>query len=371
MRASAKTEQGCAARWIRAAWMAAVGLAMGCGAAAADGLTSSPADILLEAHTKAFVEVKNGRGWFKENTDGGKASFWMRAEMMEMELDAYERTASVSQLALFTNLFQGFIADHGADWSKNEFNDDIMWMVIACARGYLLTGNPAFRDAARSNFDSCFARSWSSDLGGGLWWKTDNRSKNACVNGPGAIAAALLSRACREPSYLAKATNIFLWERSKLFDSETGQVSDNIRLSGRRAYMSFSYNQGTFVGAANLLGYTNEAMLAATYTMNHLCHDGILPVYGGTGDASGFNGICVRWIVRFMKDRRAQPVLESWLRQNADAAWNVRRPADNLSWNNWHQPTPPGLLNAWGCSSSVVILQLVPPSAALKQDQSR
>ena len=34
--------------------------------------------------------------------------------------------------------------------------------------------------------------------------------------------------------------------------------------------------KGTFIGAANLLGYDlNEAMLAATYTMNHLCRNGL------------------------------------------------------------------------------------------------
>jgi predicted alpha-1,6-mannanase (GH76 family) len=364
---STPTKPRRAARWIRLAWLAAVCLAVSGGCATAGTFASPQADILLQAHEKAFLQVEHDRAWFKETTDGGKASFWMQAELMEMELDAYERTANKRQLAIFTNLFRGFVAKHGADWSKNEYNDDIMWMVIACARAYFLTGNSEFRDVARSNFDVCFARAWSTNLGGGLWWKTDNRSKNACVNGPAAIAAVILSRACRDPSYLVKARNIFLWERARLFDAETGQVFDNIRPDGRKFYMSFSYNQGTFVGAANLLGYTNEAMLAATYTMNRLCRDGLLPTYGENGDAGGFNGICVRWIARFMKDSRAQPVFESWLQKNAEAAWNVRRPADNLSWCNWREATPLGPHYAWGCSSSVVILQVVPPPAALKQ----
>jgi predicted alpha-1,6-mannanase (GH76 family) len=337
------------------------------GAATAAAFTLEDARTLLQAHTIAFYEVKeDGRAWFKKNNDGGKADFWKRAEMMEMELDAYERSSEAPQLTLFTNLFRGFISDYGQNWSKNEFNDDIMWMVIACARGYLLTGNTAFRDAARFNFDACYARAWSSNLGGGLWWKTDNQSKNACVNGPGAIAAALLSQACREPAYLAKATNLFLWERATLFDPETGRVSDNIRLNGRKSNMSFSYNQGTFVGAANLLGFTNEAMLAATFTMNHLGHDGLLPTYGESGDASGFNGICARWIARFMYERHAQATFESWLQKNAEAAWRVRRASDNLSWCRWHDSTPDGLRDAWGCSSSVVILQVVRPTEGLK-----
>jgi predicted alpha-1,6-mannanase (GH76 family) len=170
-----------------------------------------------------------------------------------------------------------------------------------------------------------------------------------------------LSRACQAPAYLTTASNLFLWERATLFDPATGRVSDNISRSGQRSDASFSYNQGTFVGAANLLGYTNEAMLAATYTMNRLCRGGLLPQYGESSDGGGFNGICARWIARFMYERGAQSVFESWLRKNANAARDVRRAADNLSWCRWQEPTPDGPRHSWGCSSSVVILQVVRP----------
>ena len=133
---------------------------------------------------------------------------------------------------MFTSLFRGFIADQGASWAHNQYNDDIMWMVIACARANLLSGNAEFLDVARTNFDLCYARAASPDLGGGLWWKVDQRSKNACVNGPGAIAAFLLGKATGEEGYLLKAKDIFLWERATLFDPATGRVADNINLYG-------------------------------------------------------------------------------------------------------------------------------------------
>src|ERR1044071_6317240 len=101
-------------------------------------------------------------------------------------------------------------------------------MVIACTRGHLLSGNEEFRDVARTNFDFCFARAASTNLGGGLWWKTDRRSKNACVNGPAAIAAFLLGKATGENGYFRMATNTFFWLRATLFDPATGRVSDNI-----------------------------------------------------------------------------------------------------------------------------------------------
>jgi predicted alpha-1,6-mannanase (GH76 family) len=295
----------------------------------------------------------------------------MRAEQMETELDGYERTTNARQLVMFTNLFRGFLADHGTNWAGNPFNDDIMWMVIACARGNLLTGDAEFRDVARTNFDLCYARAASSDLGGGLWWKVNNHSKNACVNGPGAIAAFLLGRATGESAYFTTATNLFLWERATLFDPATGRVSDNINLSGRVSHLALTYNQGTFVGAANLLGYTNEARLAASFTMNQLCKDGYLPAAREKGDGGGFNGIGARWIARFVKDRGEQATFEAWLQKNAEAAWQARRASDNLSWCRWPQPTPEDLRYSWGCSSAVVIMQVVPPTETVNPENSK
>ena len=348
-----------------------LGLGLSSRTVRAQTFTSTDADALFEAHSKAFYREKDDRAWHAKNTDGGKADFWMAAEEMEMVLDAYERTKSPRQREMFTKLFRGFVADHGANWARNEFNDDIMWMVIACARAHLLTGETEFREAAQKNFDLCYARSASPDLGGGLWWKTDNRSKNACVNRPAAIAAFLLSKATGDAAYLAKAKELFLWERATLFDPATGRVYDNIGANGRVRRMALTYNQGTFVGAAHLLGYPEEARLAASFTMNQLCRDGYLPAAGENGDSGGFNGIGVRWIARFVREHGEQAAFEPWLQKNAAAAWQARRPADNLTWCRWPEPTPEGPRYSWGCSSAVVLLQVVSPPAPPKPVETK
>lgn len=353
--------------WIRAIAFAVLCLTAGCGALMAQAFTSADADAAFEAHTKAFYREQDGLAWYAKDTEGGKADFWTRAEQMEMVLDVYERTKNPQHIAMFTKLFHGFLADYGKTWEQNEFNDDIMWMVIACARAHLITGDAEFRDVARANFDLCYARAASPDLGGGLWWKVNNQSKNACVNGPGAIAAFLLSKATGEAGYLAKAREIFLWERATLFDAATGRVLDNIHLNGRVGRFALTYNQGTFVGAANLLGFNDEARLAAYFTMNAMCRDGYLPAAGEKGDAGGFNGIGVRWIARFVKDRGEQATFEPWLQKNAAAAWDARRATDNLSWCRWPEPTPEDRRSSWGCSSAVVILQAVRPADALQR----
>jgi predicted alpha-1,6-mannanase (GH76 family) len=329
----------------------------------ARAFVAADADAIFSAYTKAFYFTNADGGFFRATTGGGRTDFWKRAEQLEMVLDVYERSTNAAGLAIFTNVFNGFIAEHGTNWEANEFNDDIMWMVIACARAHQITGNATFRRVAKFNFDRCYARAWSTNLGGGLWWKTSNQSKNACVNGPGAIAACLLFQISGDSNYLAKARSLFEWERAHLFDPESGQVFDNMNDRGEIAFKSFTYNQGTFVGAANFLGDTRDARLAADYTRDVLCRGtGILPGYGQDSDAAGFNGIGVRWIAKFMKDRGLQASYQKWLQANADAAWKCRRAGDNLAWSRWSQPTPEEPLYSWACSSSVVILQVVPPT---------
>src|SRR5688572_16776202 len=153
---------------------------------------------------------------------------------------------------------------------------------------------------------------------------------------------------------------MFVWIRDTLYDRTTGRVADNISTNGRIARFALTYNQGTFVGAANFLGFTNEARLAAKFTMDQLCKDGYFPPAGEKGDGGGFNGIGARWIARYMKDRKEHATFEPWLQKNADAAWQARRTSDNLVWCRWPQPTPEGLRYSWGCSSAVVLLQVLP-----------
>jgi len=132
--------------------------------------------------------------------------------------------------------------------------------------------------------------------------------------------------------------------------------------------MALTYNQGTFVGAANFLGYIDEARLAANFIRNYLCRDGMLPTTGEKGDGGGFNGIGARWIARFMNDRNEHSTYELWLQKNAEAAWQARRRSDNLCGPRWPIATPPDRRYSWGCSSAVVVLQVVRPTENVASD---
>jgi hypothetical protein len=91
--------------------------------------------------------------------------------------------------------------------------------------------------------------------------------------------------------------------RTHLFDPNTGRVYDSYNISGNKDTTPITYNSGTFIGAANYLGHTNDAMLAANYVKNSMGTGGQLPNYDEHNDLGGFNGIFIRWMVKFMNER--------------------------------------------------------------------
>ena len=333
-------------------------------AAARPASAISPADAAVNAYLQAFVRTTGTGAFIKGDQNGGDPGFWQEVEQIEGIEDANDRTGGAykSQVAALLN---GFIKAHGTDWSDNIYNDDISWAAIAYTRGYLATGNGTFLTIAKNNFDRMFARAWDPARGT-LFWTTKNTSYNSCIECPAGIASYLLSRALHDGSYLSKAQDLFAWEKTHLFNASSGAVSDAVDTSGKVGTWASTYNQGTFVGLADFLGDTSDAKLAADYTMNHLGKPDssgymIMPEYGsGGGNNSGLNSIGLRWIAKFMKDRRLQDTYKGWLQANANTAWNVRRTSDDLSWCQWLQPTPGGVLHSWDCINSVVVLQVTP-----------
>ena len=333
--------------------------------------TASDADTIFNSYNNAFYVSNGGNAYYKENTDGGRAWFWGQANMIEMVADTYERTGDGGQRNMLIALCNGFMDYHGQDWSWNEYNDDVLWACIVFAKAWRITGHTTFRDRAIGNFDMVWNRGWSDHLGGGMFWRTDNQSKNACDNCPAAIVACQLYEITGDAAYLQKAKMLLAWTKRNLV-REDGIVYDHMDLSGRVTTWVFSYNQGTWIGANNyvykLTGerqYWQDALTATRATRDQVGDaNGILPDYGG-GDGSGFNGVGIRWIARFIEDQKLWEEFYPWMKANADAAWNVRRGGDNLSWNNWKAATATGTRYGFECFGSVTALQVVPASAGL------
>jgi len=278
------------------------------------------------------------------------AGWWDAAEILETYVDVYEQTRSDEDKAKMLNFATGFIRNHNFNWSYNEYNDDIMWACIAFARISDLTGNKTYARYAKQNFDTVWARAWDNKLGGGLYWRVDNTTKNSCVNCPAAIAACLIGKLYDDEGYFEIAKKIMDWEIKWMFEPATGRVYDAYPLVGEISKWASTYNQGTFIGACTLLYqhykediYMTHADKAASFAMKSLTTDGILHngegnPDSGNGDLPGFKGILTRWLYRYAKEAESLDVL-TFLQNNAAVAYQNRN-KDGVIWTNWVEKTP-------------------------------
>lgn len=297
--------------------------------------------------------------YYKEG-DFERADFWDCAEIFEILDDAYEITRDERYLALIDETYERFLKDRGSDWGYNIYNDDIMWAVIAMTRAYMLTGKEKYLATAKYNFDKTYARSFSDDLGGGLFWRADNQSKNACVNCPGAVAACVLGKATKDESYFEKAKGLIEWVVKTLYE-ENGKVYDCIGLNGGINTWSSTYNQGTFIGANVLLHefykddvYKKQADAAANYTMMDMYGGGIMNNEDTGNDLIGFKGIMSRWI-RLYALTYGKPEYIEWLRKNADAAYENRN-SEGLMWTAFGKKTEEIYYDVFGPSAALAVM---------------
>jgi len=355
------------------------------GRAAAAGKVSSPdtrrspgtltAAGALRAFNAAFA-VNAGKALvYRLSTAGGSTTLFKESELMEMAVDAYGRTHQPSLLRTLKALYHGLLLKEGRNWLRARSNDDLMWSALMCMHLYQATGDATYLSRARTIFDRTYARAWSADLGGGLWNTVARASKNTCVVAPAIMTAGDLYLALHVPRYLRIAKTLFAWMQTHLYDAGSGAVWDNVSEGAGGTIVdrrTFTYNQGGFLGAADLLyritgvrAYHTECLKALAYTETDMTTGGgILKAESGTGptqfdSAGGFKGIFVRnaWAVIGRYGLRG-PAL--WLRANAKAA-KACADARGLIDEDWSRPTGSGVLSAFSCSSAVVLLQMTGP----------
>lgn len=282
----------------------------------------------------------------------GKGGWWGDAEMFEIILDAYETTGDIMYKEMFSRLHSNFVARNGTSWLGNDYNDDIAWMVIACARAHLMFGNTSYLNQARTHFNAMYKRALQPE--GTLRWKerdsNTTNGTNSCINGPAQVAACYLAIATGDNTFYEKAKNLYTLQRKYLFVPATGQVYDSFTwvngVPSSYNHWASTYNQGTFLGAALMLynhygdeQYKKDAEMIVKYTRDHLCDaNGVISVCGGGADLVGFKGILMRYLRRFIVDL-ALPEYIDWMQMNAIHAYNNRN-SKGISQTAWWEKTP-------------------------------
>ena len=336
-------------------------------------LVANPVSMFTSFTDAFYHSFGNGSAVWMVNTNSAlpdRTSFWTQCETVEVAEQYVEFHGSATQdqiPPLLDGLSNSAISGTPDFASWNGYNDDVMWAVIALTRGYAITGDRGYLDHAKTQFDSVWSRAYDDELGGGLWWTTNKTSKNACINAPAALAAQLLANNGAGDTYHDKAVTLFNWTKATLYNDTTGQVFDNIQADGTVEEFSFSYNQGTFVGAATLLAnndpnsaYLEDAAMAVNYTRLALTHSGTQILNDETsdpnaGDSPGFKGIFFRWAALYTK-LSGDTSARDFLIENANQVWHNKN-SNGLSWTYFMQQTPETTndttLASWGSSSAV------------------
>ncbi|MCM3631245.1 carbohydrate-binding protein [Paenibacillus glycanilyticus] len=350
----------------------------------AHAFEAADAKTAIEAYNNVFWDASAKYFWKTSNHDGYQ-DFWVEAELWELVMDAYlEATDPVLKAKLRTQIddvFDGAVAKYGQDWTNNTFNDDIMWWAMGSARAYQITQDAKYLERAEYYFNYVYDTQWDDEFaGGGIWWKSDDRTtKNACINFPAAEAAVFLYNVTKNERYLDAAAKIYRWSKTMLTDGN-GKVFDRIETQNGPIQGATHYNQGTFIGAAvglyQITGdkvYLDDALKGAAFTKEQLVDaNGLLRYEGPNGDLKGGKTILVRnlgylqKVVNASKESKYKTFAESyneWLAFNADMAWSHRNAA-NLVDSNWAGQQLSGTFESWSAAAAVQALTSLEPQDA-------
>ncbi|MVA74431.1 carbohydrate-binding protein [Auraticoccus sp. F435] len=341
-------------------------------AAPASATTESTAEEAMAAYVDAFWDPEekyfttysDGRGRGGVGPEGGRYSdFWWEGRLWEVVMDAWETTGDPRYRAMIDDVYDGFTAHYPTFGS--DFNDDVNWWAMGAARAYELTGDERYLQTSVELFDRIWA-DWDDTYGGGIWWRQSVQDqKNVATNAPAAMTAVALARHTGEEVYLERAQLLFDWVDENLVE-EDGHVHDHWEGEGTLVRWDFTYNFGTYIGAATALHevtgeqeYLTKAVRSADWVTTRLTNGGTFR-NEGIGDGGGFKSLLVRALVDLVQEHGQTQYLEQ-LQDNATQAWNHRRTSDDLMGHDWSAPTSSGPLQSLAASSGLTAVLLVPP----------
>lgn len=309
-----------------------------------------------------------------------RAFFWQQAYLITACEDAYDRAPSATRKQFINDLLTKLLAQDLLNWTWDSWNDDMQWAIIACIRGYQITGVTAFRDAAVNNWNWCYNRGWDSTYGGGIWEDNNqipNGGKCGLSNWPEIIPGCMIyeSLLATNPTMandiLTKCKNIYTWGRTHLWDPATGRVYEGYYPDASRNFTGDdnSYNYGLLTNAAASLykitqdvSYLNDAVIVADKNIAKINSKtaGIMTEdkywNGGFGCEQFVRGLAKLANENYMWNKYWQ-----FLSNNCTAAWNHRIPNYNFTRNDFSkQSTYVDSIMAMELTGCVSIQQVTP-----------
>ncbi len=275
--------------------------------------------------------------FYSTNFNASDLNYWWQAHALDAIVDAGIRLADDSRIDLISSFYAGIKREnHGF---INDFYDDMCWMALSLIRAYDVTKEEIYLNTAIQLWDN-IAEGWNDSHGGGIAWnKQMPYYKNTPANAPMAILSFRLFQKSGEKKYLLKGKEIMNWLQSTLVNEYTGLIWDGIGREGGDVIdkdWKFSYNQGTYIGAAielyELEGDTtwlNRAIQTADNALYQFTGMNDVLVDEGVGDGGLFKGIFVRYLKMLaesdgVSDGKRNRYTD-FIKHNADSLWDSGR----------------------------------------------
>lgn len=208
------------------------------------------------ANFKANKWNNFGSYWGWMTADGtGYRYFWEQALCMMALEDEAEYGTSPDAKAMVVQNLDGFITYYGSGYGLgwNDYIDDIGWVQCAFARGFRITGDRKYLNAATQMFNVGFSRGnlgpvarWANtnkDGREGLWWRVSHNRymgydatgkggtegtgaevknqdfyKSPLSTSPHIVTGAYLYKFTGKQEYLDKAIKLWEWEINTLWE---------------------------------------------------------------------------------------------------------------------------------------------------------
>ncbi|HKD88572.1 MAG TPA: glycoside hydrolase family 76 protein [Streptosporangiaceae bacterium] len=232
---------------------------------------------------------------------------WWQAAVALSTLETFQEATG---FAGYRGAISAAFAHHKSGRFENAFNDDTGWWGLAWLQAYHMSGYKPYLVMAETDADYIH-QSWDETCGGGVWWSTARKYKNAIANELFLELTAWLHNAIPGDSkYLNWANSEWNWFSGSGMINKSDVINDGLTAHCANNHENtWTYNQGVLLaGLAQLYKATgNRALLSRAEgigqaAIRHLTIGGVLhePCRGtqcggnAGGDNQSFKGIFVQ-----------------------------------------------------------------------------